>query len=154
MHVNLTNKMIFEQECIPVGCVPAARKPYAAVCFPGGDVCSREGVPGPGGGVCFGGVSAPGGVCSGGCLVCSGGCLVWGGSAWSGGGGWYPSMHMRQTPLPPVDRQMPVKILPWSNFVAAGNNSPHLSNRSQFGLWLSGHFLGKPRLNPLLFIAW
>ena len=33
-----------EQECIPVGCVPAARRPYAGVCFPGGG-----GVPGPGG---------------------------------------------------------------------------------------------------------
>ena len=26
----------FKQECIPVGCVPAARWPYAAVCFLGG----------------------------------------------------------------------------------------------------------------------
>ena len=25
-----------EQECIPVGCVPAARWPYAGVCFEGG----------------------------------------------------------------------------------------------------------------------
>ena len=31
---------------IPVGCVPAARRPYAGVCFPGG------GLPGPGG-VCL-----------------------------------------------------------------------------------------------------
>ena len=45
-----------KQECIPVGCVPAARRPYAGVCFPGGGVCS--------------GGSGPGGVCSGGC-VCS-----------------------------------------------------------------------------------
>ena len=63
-----------EQECIPVGCVPAARWPYAAVCFPGGGgVCCQ--------GVCSGGKggSAPGGVCSGG----GGVCLVWG--VWSRG---------------------------------------------------------------------
>ena len=41
-----------EQECIPVGCVPAARRPYARVCFPGGGP-GPGGVPGPGG-------SAPG----------------------------------------------------------------------------------------------
>ena len=39
-----------KQECIPVGCVPAARRPYAGVCFPGGGVWSRgEGLV-PGGG--------------------------------------------------------------------------------------------------------
>ena len=32
-----------KQECIPVGCVPAARWPYAGVCFPGGGVWSWEG---------------------------------------------------------------------------------------------------------------
>ena len=56
-----------QQECIPVGCVPAARRPYSGVCFPGG------GLPGPGG---F-------------CLVRGGG-SAWsggkGGSPWSGGG--------------------------------------------------------------------
>ena len=61
------------QECIPVGCVPAARRPYAGVCFPGGGVCSRGGclLPGVGGmGLLRGGVpargwvSAPGGFCS------------------------------------------------------------------------------------------
>ena len=47
------------------------------------------------------------------------------------GGGWVSalggllpggiSQHaLRQTPLPPVDRQMPVKILPWPNFVVVG----------------------------------
>ena len=46
--MNKNNK----QECIPVGCVPAARRPYAGVCFPGG------GLPGPGGG---GGLPGPGG---------------------------------------------------------------------------------------------
>ena len=50
-------------------------------------------------------MSAPRGVCSRG-GVCSGGGI---------------SQHaLRQTPLPPVDKQMPVKILPWPNFVAAG----------------------------------
>ena len=50
---------------------------------------------------------------------------VWSGGVWSGGSG--PgrgiSQHaLRQTPLSPVDRQTPVKILPWPNFVAAGKN--------------------------------
>ena len=31
---------IIEQECIPVGCVPAARRPHAGVCFPGGSAWS------------------------------------------------------------------------------------------------------------------
>ena len=39
-----------QQECIPVGCVPAARRPYAGVCFPGGgSAWSRGGLPGLGG---------------------------------------------------------------------------------------------------------
>ena len=63
----------FKQECIPVGCVPAARRPYAGVCFPGGCLVWGGGVvPGPGG--CAwsgGGVSGLGG---------------WGG-VWSGGVG-------------------------------------------------------------------
>ena len=114
--------LLDQQECIPVGCVPAARRPYAGVCFPGeGEGCLR---------VCSWGVSALGGVCSrgvcswggvlGGCLLPGG--LVWGGlcllpgdgGVWSGWGlvlpggllpggcllpeggsapGWYPSMH-------------------------------------------------------------
>ena len=54
-----------EQECIPVGCVPAAHRPYAAVFFRGGFLPGRGGLPGPGGAVC---------------LVLGGGavCLVWG----------------------------------------------------------------------------
>ena len=61
-----------EQECIPVGCVPAARWPYAVVCFlggvcPGAGVCSQGGLSW-GGGLLLGGlllgVSVPGGVCS------------------------------------------------------------------------------------------
>ena len=31
-------ELIPKQECIPVGCVPAARRPYAGVCFRGGRV--------------------------------------------------------------------------------------------------------------------
>ena len=52
------------QECIPVGCVPAARRPSAGVCFPGGggSAWSWGGLPGPQGGVClvWGGLPGPG----------------------------------------------------------------------------------------------
>ena len=54
-----------KQECIPVGCVPAASRPYAGVCFPGG---WRVSVPGGGCLLLEGGVSAPGG-----CLLLGGG---------------------------------------------------------------------------------
>ena len=146
------------QECIPVGCVPAARWPYAGVYFPGG-VCSWGGLL-PGGCLFLGvsargevsalggGVSAPRGclllggcllrgVCSLGCLllggVCSGGSAPWGVCSWgvfalggvSAQGGfcswgsvcsWGVSQHaLRQTPR--TDSQMPVKTLPWPNFV-------------------------------------
>ena len=69
-----------EQECIPVGCVPAARWPYAAVCLWGG-VCSWGGAPG--------GCLLPGGLLWGG--VCSRGvCLLQGDGV---------SQHaLRQTP--------------------------------------------------------
>ena len=66
-----------------------------------------RGLPGPGGGLCSCGW--PGGVCSGGGLP--------------GPGGGISQHALRQTPLPPVDRQMPVKILPWPNFIAAGNKN-------------------------------
>ena len=75
-----------------------------------------------------GGVWSRGGVCSGGGLAQGG--LLQGGSrgVWPWGGCLLPggiSQHaLRQTP--PVDRQMPVKILPWPNFVAAGNEDPLL----------------------------
>ena len=48
---------IMEQECIPVGCVPATRRPYAGVCFLGR--CLLQGG------------LVPGGVCSGGVVVVS-----------------------------------------------------------------------------------
>ena len=64
------------------------------------------------------GGSAPGGGAWSGGLVQGGGCLLRGVSAPGG-----LSQHaLRQTPLPPVDRHTPVKILPWPNFVAAGND--------------------------------
>ena len=81
-----------------------------------------------GGGVWSGGVSGLGG---GWCLL-RGGCLVQGGLVSGLGGGvclvrgvvsapgGVSQYALRQTPLPPVDRQTPVKILPWPNFVAAG----------------------------------
>ena len=96
-----------QQECIPVGCVPAARWPYRGGCKKkemqkkakkmqknwGGGVCSRGG------------------------RVCS-----WGGCLLLGVGG-YPSMHWGRTPPPPwTESQTPVKTLPWPNFVAAGKN--------------------------------
>ena len=86
-----------KQECIPVGCVPAARRPYAGVCFPGG-VClvpgglsawSRGGLPDPGGSAWSWGGGAV--------------CLV-------GGGHGIPAGTEAD---PPVDRQTPVKTLPW-----------------------------------------
>ena len=80
----MMNYFIYKQECIPVGCVPPARLPYAGVCFPGG------------GGGC--GVYLPG---RGGCLPGPGGVYLPGPGgvpAWSGGG--VPG----QVLPPPVDR--------------------------------------------------
>ena len=67
----------------------------------------------------------------GGCLPGLGGCLLLGGSAWSGGrvvclvrGGvcsWGGMPACTEADTPPVDRHTLVKILPWPNFVAAGN---------------------------------
>ena len=77
-------KLQNQQECIPVGCVPAARRPYSEVCCSGGG-----GLVWLGGCLVWGesglGVSGLGGVWSGvgGCLV-QGGCLLQGG-VWSGG---------------------------------------------------------------------
>ena len=96
------------QECIPVGCVPAARRPYAGVCFWGG-------LPGPGGVVCLvpGGSGMPGlgGVV---CLV-GGGCLPWGG---------IPACTEAEPPLPVNrmnDRHLYKHYL-GHNFVATGKN--------------------------------
>ena len=59
-----------QQECIPVGCVPAARRPYAGVCFPGGSALGGCLV--RGGGAWSGGVPGPGGVCTQGGLCSEG----------------------------------------------------------------------------------
>ena len=92
-------KTTWKQECIPVGCIPAARRKYAGVCFwgvpgPGGWVPGLGGLGGAwsrgylvwggawSGGVCSRGVSAPGGSAA--REVCSGGGCAPGG-AWSGG---------------------------------------------------------------------
>ena len=84
---------IYQQECIPVGCVPAARRPYAGVCFRGGGGClpgPRGGcLPGPGGG----GLPDPG---MGGVSMLRGGLPdpgMGGVSMLRGGGVWHPSMH-------------------------------------------------------------
>ena len=92
-------------------------------------VCQSQ-LPGGGGvwewGVCSCGVSAPGGcLLPGGSAVeggvCSGG--VSAGESAVGGGGVWSQDTLRQRP-PPLwtESQMPVKTLPWPNFVAAGNN--------------------------------
>ena len=105
---------ILKQECIPVGCVPAACWPYAGVYFQVGckkkknpeKIQKKSPVPGLGG-VWSGGVCSRGSVWSGGvCLVWGvsglGGCLVPGGCLLPGGGVWYPSMHWGRHP--PVNR--------------------------------------------------
>ena len=77
-----------KQECIPVGCVPAAIRPYGT--------------------------------------VWSGGCLL--------RGGRYPSMHWGRHPPPRGQNfwHMLVKILPWPNFVTAGNNNGLNGWRDEF----------------------
>ena len=94
-----------QQECIPVGCVPAARRPYAGVCYRGG---------------------GEGGLLPGwGCLL-PGEALLWGGSAprgvsapggrGGGGGvcsrGGIPACTEAEPPMW-TEWQTGVKILPW-----------------------------------------
>ena len=108
------------QECIPVGCVPAACRPYAGVCFRWGSV--------PRGGLLLGGGgSAPGVVPGlGGGLLWGGAWSGWGvivpglgGGAWSGGvvvpglGGLVSQHALRQNPPLWTEWQTGVKILPW-----------------------------------------
>ena len=87
---------------------------------PGGCVCSRGGVWSRGECLLLGGLFP--GECGRGGLVRGLGCLLPGGI----------SQHaLRQTP--PVDRQTPVKILPWPNFVAAGKYIiTRYANRSHY----------------------
>ena len=135
-------EIINKQECIPVGCVPAARWPYTAVCSRGG-VCSGGcllqrgggawceggcqlwgecllwGVPGPRGcllwGVCLvWGVSALGGVPGLGVVCSEGVCLVRGGGV---------SQHaLRQTPSPPVDRILDTRL--WKYYLGLTSLRP------------------------------
>ena len=88
-------KLVKQQECILVGCVPSAA---VAVCWA---VSSRRGVSAQG-------VSAQGECLPRGCLP----------------GGVYPSIHWGRHPAP-VDRILDtlLKILPCRNFVANGKNS-------------------------------
>ena len=143
----LTQNIVL-QECIPVGCVPAARQPYAVVCFPGGG--SASGVSAPGGGSASGGVCSrgvcprgQGGLLRGGLLLGGGG-LLWGvcsrgvpgpGLGGSASGG-IPACTEADTPPPPtVDRHTLVKIFPWAawpNFVAAGNKQSTQSETSEY----------------------
>ena len=104
VRVNALNK----QECIPVGCVPAARRPYARVCFPGGGGVSGPGVCVWSGGACLvqrgvSGLGEGGCVWSGGCVWFGGvsGLGGWGGCVWSGGSA---SVPCGIPPLPPVNR--------------------------------------------------
>ena len=98
-----------KQECIPVGCVPAAHWPYAGVCFfpGGGGVCSGGGVgwvSAPGGGVCYLGGSGPG----------------------VGGGGWgcIPACTEADTP-PPVDRILDTRF--WKYYLGQTSLRPVIS---------------------------
>ena len=97
---------MFQQECIPVGCVPAAHWPYAAVCFAGGCLLG-------------GAVSAPGGggLPLGGCLLQRGCVCV--------------SQHaLRQTPSPPpVDRILDTRL--WKYYLGPTSLRPVI--RKQYG---------------------
>ena len=66
VHPGNKNEAKIKKECIPVGCVPAARRPYTGVWFPGAGCAWSGGVWSGGGCTWSGGVSS-GGVC---CLVC------------------------------------------------------------------------------------
>ena len=97
------SKNILKQECIPVGCVPAARRPYAGGCFPSG--VSAPGGSGPGGGLSQGeclsrGVWSQGGVCSGGGVWSQGGCLSQGSGPRGCLLGGVSQHALRQNPLP------------------------------------------------------
>ena len=109
--------ILMRQECIAVGCVPAARWPYAGVCFRG---------EGEGRGV----------VCSGGWCLLPGG-LLQGGGGWSATGGWSAPRGwcllpggsalggcLPQTCPPPCEQnnKQVQKYYLGHNFVAAGNN--------------------------------
>ena len=86
---------------------------------------ASSGVSAPGVSALGRGVSAPRGVSALGRGVSAlgrgvsapGGCLLW-------GGGVVSQHALRQTPPLWTKSQMPVKTLPWPNFIAAGNDRP------------------------------
>ena len=113
--------------------------------LPGGVSPPGGQVSGLGGGGCLlwgVGVSALGGLLPGG-HVCSGEVSApWGAGCLLQGEGRYPSMHWgRLHPPPPVDRQTPVKILSWPNFVAAGNNWKFLKEQWAHILYDIQHYV-------------
>ena len=126
MTTKASNGLHEQQECIPVGCVPAGRRQYAGVCFPGGGGClllggllqggwRLGGLP-PGGsalGGCLRGVSAPGGYAPGGWCLLLGGLSALGGLLPGGVCSWgVASQHaLRETP--PVNRMNDRQVLPW-----------------------------------------
>ena len=138
------NKTSSRQECIPVGCVPAARRPCSGVSFPGGGVCQVRvvclvrGVGGgsarsgggclPGGGSAWSGgmcLPGPGGVCQvrgGVCQVQGGFCLVLGGVCLLGGGLGISQHALRQTPSPPVDRILDTRL--WKYYLGPTSLRP------------------------------
>ena len=101
----LDPRKLFQQECIPVGCVPADRRPYAGVRFPGGGFSIRGGSPSRGGFLhpAGGGSSIqPGGVlhpAGGGSSIQPGGFL----HPARGGSSIQPGLLARPPP-PPVNR--------------------------------------------------
>ena len=112
--IGSTEKNKFKQECIPVGCVPAAHWPYAWVCFggvslPGGASFLGEGASFLGGASFWGGGSPWQGVPLAGGSPWHGASLA-GGSPWQGGlllgGSPYGGCLLlgRVPPLPPVNR--------------------------------------------------
>ena len=131
VEITLSRWEHFKQECIPVGCVPAAHWPYAAVYFPGG-VCLvwgglllRGGLPGPGG--CLpglGGSPWSAGVSA--WLVRGVSCSRRGLPGWSGGG---VSHHaLRQTP--PMDRILDTRL--WKYYLGPTSLRPVTSKDHAF----------------------
>ena len=90
-----------------------------------------------------GGCLLLGGVCSGGCLL-PGGCLLWGGLLWGVsalGGVCIPACTEADPPCVQNSWHTLVKILPWPNFVAAGNYEWHCDLFSE--VWMTkGHNQG------------
>ena len=132
----MTEKNYKKQECIPVGCVPSAAVAICwGVCLPmggslPGGVCPRGVCPERG--VSVQGDVRPGGVCPWG--VCPGGCLPKG-------------VSFQRGECLRTEWHMPVKTLPWRNYVADGKNtllSPSANRPHMLTLTLS---MGLPSFN-------